>query len=269
MKKNRGKEIWKKMTFEKIDYEKKGRICRIRMKADIKDRHGFSRLTDEIAEAATAIAFEDDIWVVVLTGAGTLTFSKDKSFVSHLSEPGDMEAAIHGSMAESVANIEKPVIVEIDGDVLGQGLELILACDIRIASERSRFGMPHLDYGLIPCDGGTQRLPRLVGKGKALEMILTGKTLNAVEAQRIGLMNKVVSRHALRETVMQMAQEMASKSPMAMQYAKEAINKGMDLTQDQGLRLEADLYMLLHTCRDRTEGIKAFQEKRKPRFTGD
>ena len=121
---------------------------------------------------------------------------------------------------------------------------------------------------MIPRDGGTQRLARLVGKGNALEMILTGKTIDAQEAYRIGLVHKVVSSDDLEKTVMDSAQGMASKGPLALKYAKEAIHTGMDLTLEQGLHLEADLYLLLHTTQDRTEGIRAFQEKKKPQFEG-
>jgi enoyl-CoA hydratase/carnithine racemase len=160
------------------------------------------------------------------------------------------------------------VIAAINGDATGQGLELALACDIRVATEASHFGLPHIKKGLIPWDGGTQRLSRLVGSGKTLEMILTGEMIDAQEALRIGLVNKVVPREELMKAVTGLAQEMASKGPIALRYAKEAIHKGMDLTLEQGLRLEADLYLLLHTTKDRSEGIKAFREKKVPRFEG-
>jgi enoyl-CoA hydratase/carnithine racemase len=160
------------------------------------------------------------------------------------------------------------VIAAISGDAIGQGLELALACDIRIASEASRFGLPQIESGVIPWDGGTQRLSRLVGKGKALEMILTGEMIEAQEALRIGLVHKVLPKKDLTEVTMKMAQEMASKGPIALRYTKEAIYKGMDMTLEQGLHLEADLYLLIHTSKDRTEGIQAFREKKKPQFEG-
>jgi len=145
---------------------------------------------------------------------------------------------------------------------------MALACDIRISAESSRFGMPLIQAGLIPWDGGTQRLARLVGRGKALEMILTGKTISAQEAQRIGLVNQVVSSQDLMGTTIKMAREMASKGSVALKYTKEAVYQGIDLTLEQGLRLEADLYLLIHTTKDRTEGIRAFREKRVPKFEG-
>jgi enoyl-CoA hydratase/carnithine racemase len=160
------------------------------------------------------------------------------------------------------------VIAAISGDVIGQGLELALACDLRIASETSHFGLPQIKTGHLPSDGGTQRLSRLVGRGKGLEMILTGEIIDAQEALRIGLVNKVVPKKDLMEVTMKMAQEMASRGPIALRYIKEAIYKGMDMTLEQGLRLEADLYLILHTTKDRTEGIQAFRGKRKPKFEG-
>ena len=153
-------------------------------------------------------------------------------------------------------------------DAVGLGLELALACDIRICTEPCHFGFPHIEKGSIPRDGGTQRLPRLVGKAKAIEMILMGESIDAREACRIGLVNRIVPSEDLTASVMKMALEMASKAPFSLKYAKEAICKGMDLTLEQGLRLEGDLYFLLHTTRDREEGIKAFREKRTPRFEG-
>jgi enoyl-CoA hydratase/carnithine racemase len=156
----------------------------------------------------------------------------------------------------------------IGGDAIGLGLELALACDIRIAADTAHFGFPHIKEGLIPWDGGTQRLSRVVGQAKAMEMILTGEVIDAEEAYRIGLLSKVVPAEELMPVTIDMAREMASKGPIALRYAKEAIQKGMDLTLEQGLRLEADLYFLLHTTKDRTEGITAFREKRTPEFEG-
>ncbi|MBA7483351.1 Crotonyl-CoA hydratase [subsurface metagenome] len=128
--------------------------------------------------------------------------------------------------------------------------------------------MPQVAQGLIPVDGGTQRLPRIVGKGKALELILTAETINAKEAFEIGLVHKVVAKESLAAEVEAMAKTITAKAPIALRYAKEAINKGLDLTLEQGLRLEADLYFILHTTADRTEGIKAFLQKRPPQFKG-
>jgi enoyl-CoA hydratase/carnithine racemase len=171
-------------------------------------------------------------------------------------------------VAASVASLYPPVIAAINGDALGQGLELALGCDIRISAETAHFGLPQVAQGLIPMDGGSQRLPRLIGQARALELLLTAKTIDAREALDLGLVDKVVPQDRLRPEVEALATRLAAKSPIALRYAKEAVIKGMDLTLDQGLRLEADLYFLLHTTRDRSEGVRAFLEKRQARFKG-
>jgi enoyl-CoA hydratase/carnithine racemase len=171
-------------------------------------------------------------------------------------------------VAASVAGIDRPVIAAVNGDTLGQGLELALSCDFTVASNNARFGFPEVEKGLIPTDGGTQRLSRIVGKGKALELILTAETISAAEAFEIGLVSKVVAPEALTDEVNAMAGAIAARAPISMRYVKEAVNKGLDLTLEQGLRLETDLYLLLHTTDDRTEGIKSFLEKKPPRFKG-
>lgn len=170
-------------------------------------------------------------------------------------------------LAAPIARLDQPVIAAIAGDAVGLGLELVLAGDLRMARESSRFSLPHIRAGLIPWDGGTQRLARLVGRAKALEMILTGRPIEAREAQRIGLINRVEPDPL--QAGMELAREMALKAAVALRFGKEAVLKGMDLTLDQGLRLEADLYFLLHTTRDRTEGIEAFRQKRGARFEGE
>jgi len=171
-------------------------------------------------------------------------------------------------VAGAVAKLECPVIAAINGDALGQGFELALACDLRIAVETARLGLPQIVSGLIPWDGGTQRLPRLVGRAKAMEMVLLGESISAREAYRVGLVNKVVALEELSTVVANMVRVMASSAPLALKYAKEAIGKGLELTLEQGLRLEADLYLLLQTTADRTEGITAFRQKRQPEFKG-
>ncbi|OGN88727.1 MAG: hypothetical protein A2Z74_00205 [Chloroflexi bacterium RBG_13_46_9] len=147
-------------------------------------------------------------------------------------------------------------------------MEIALACDIRIASTTAHFAFPNVARGIIPMDGGTQRLSRIVGKGKALELILTAETIDAAEAEKIGLVSKAVAPGLLSVEVEALVKVMATKAPIALRYIKEAVNKGADMTLEQGLRLEADLYFLLHTTEDRTEGIKAFQQKRTPEFKG-
>jgi enoyl-CoA hydratase/carnithine racemase len=226
------------------------------------------RLPDELLDFRTEVGWEEETRVIIFTGSDERSFSIGEDWIKGFLREGEGQQQEFCSIAEPVAKLDRPVIAAISGDAIGQGLELALGCDIRIAAETSHFGLPHIKTGLIPYDGGTQRLSRLVGRGKAFEMILTGEIIDAQEALRIGLVNRVVSKGELMEVAMKLAQEMASKGPIALRYAKEAIYKGMDMTLEQGLRLEADLYLLIHTSKDRTEGIRAFREKRAPKFEG-
>lgn len=227
-----------------------------------------AQLSDELTELCDGITWDEEIRVVILSGAEEIFFSAGKDSEETAAKADEEQTMSWPSIAGHIAKLDKPVIAALNGNVTGQGLELALACDIRIATETSSFGVPHVKAGFIPWDGGTQRLSRLVRKGKALEMILTGETLDVQEAYRIGLVNKIVPSVELMAVVKEMAQEIASKGPIALKYAKEAIYKGMDLTLEQGLRLEADLYLLLHTTKDRTEGIQAFLKKKTPHFKG-
>jgi enoyl-CoA hydratase len=151
---------------------------------------------------------------------------------------------------------------------MGQGLELALACDIRYASDGSHFGLLQVSQGLIPMSGGTQRLPRLVGKGQALELILTARIIDTREALRIGLINKRVTKEMLNSEVEAVVKLIATKGPVALKLAKEAISRGLESSLEEGLGLEMDLYSLLQTTDDRREGIQAFLEKRQPKFKG-
>jgi enoyl-CoA hydratase/carnithine racemase len=256
------------MSYRTIRFEKKDYVGTIDVIGPVNDLEKYVLLADELSDLCSTITSDDEIRVVILTGVGKGTFSLGMGLSGGVLGV-DRESSIGSrSLSELLAKLDQPVIAAINGDAVGQGLEIALACDIRIAAETSRFGLPHIKTGLIPQDGGTQRLPRLVGRGKALEMILTGEMIEAQEAYRIGLVNKIVPPRELITVAMDMAKEMASKGPIALRYAKEAIYKGMDVTLEQGLRLEADLYFLLHTTRDRTEGINAFLEKRTPKFEG-
>jgi enoyl-CoA hydratase/carnithine racemase len=173
------------------------------------------------------------------------------------------------SLVKPVAKLRQPVIAAIRGDAIGLGLELALACDIRIAGKGARFGFHQISAGFLPSEGGTQRLPRLIGRGRAMEMILTGEMIDASEACRVGLVTSVVDPDGVMTAAKELAQDMAKKSPLSLSYAKEALCAGVDLTLDQGLQKEMDLYLLLCTTRDRVEGITSFKQKRKPRFQGN
>lgn len=228
---------------------------------------GIRSVSGELSEACSGISWEEEVRVVVVAGSGNAPFSWGEEY-RELAEAKAAPSGPFRSPSESLAGLELPVIVGIRGNALGSALEMALACDIRIASEGSRFGMPQVAEGYLPCDGGTQRLSRLVGKGKAMEMILTGETIDASEALRIGLVNKVVPEERVADAALEMAAEMASRAPIAMRYAKEAVLKGTEMTLEQGLRLEADLYFLLHTTADRHAGITAFRAKNKASFDG-
>jgi enoyl-CoA hydratase len=256
------------MSYKALNVQKKQNIIVIQIIDCGNDQAKLIQLFNELEELYSQIVWDEDVWGVVITGDRKEAFCFGIDFTDAASRRNGGERIRFSSICEPIARLDRPVIAAIPGDAIEQGLELALTCDLRIATDESHFGLPQIKSGFLPWDGGTQRLARLVGRGKALEMILTGEIINAQEAYRIGLIHKVVPPKELMEGAMNVAQEMASKGPIALRYAKEAIYKGMDLTLEQGLRLEADLYLLIHTTKDRTEGIQAFREKRPPRFEG-
>jgi enoyl-CoA hydratase/carnithine racemase len=257
-----------KMIYQTVSLEKTDHVMVVKLSDRVSDRPGMARLSDELTEICGEILWDEEVRVVVFTGSGDHSFSLDAGVNRTVSGTGEEEEPGIFSISEPIAKIDRPVIAAIQGDALGPGLEMALACDLRITTETSRFGLPQIKGGVMPWNGGTQRLARLVGRAKALEMTLTGETIDAREAYRVGLVNQVVPPRELMSTVMSMAREMATKGSIALRYTKEAVYQGMDLTLEQGLRLEADLYLLIHTTKDRTEGIKAFREKRIPKFEG-
>jgi enoyl-CoA hydratase len=243
------------MPHSTVSYTKKDHIGFITLNRPEAGNAVNPKMAEELEDVCLRINQDDDIYVVTLTGAG------DKAFCTGSESAGT-------GVASALAGIQKPVIASINGDALGAGFELALSADIRLSSDKARFGFPEVSRGLIPSDGGTQRLPRIVGRGKALELILSAEIIDAAEALRIGLVSKVVKGEDLAAETDALAKTVAAKAPIALRFIKEAINKGLDLTLEQGLRLEADLYFLIHTTADRTEGIKAFLEKRPPKFKG-
>lgn len=226
-----------------------------------------AQMAAELKGIRNEIGWGSGISVIVITGKG-LEFSVGTE-AEEYSSLTTREAFIRNlSVAATIGSLVQPTIAAINGDAFGQGLELAMACDIRLASETARFAMPQIINNQMPFDGGSQRLPRVVGRTKALELILLGQTVDSKEAVGIGLVSRIVPADELMPAALAMAEELAAKGPIALRFAKEAITKGMDMTLEQGLRLEADLYFLLHTTRDRTEGITAFREKRTPSFEG-
>lgn len=167
-----------------------------------------------------------------------------------------------------LADCPRPVICAINGDATGGGLALALGADIRIAAGTARFALPEAKAGLLPVAGGTQRLLRLVGRAKALELILTGEAIDAQEALRIGLVSEVAPGGKLAERAQEIAERLAERGPLALQYAKEAVARGIDMSLEQAMRFETDLTVILQTTEDRAEGVQAFREKRRPKFKG-
>jgi enoyl-CoA hydratase/carnithine racemase len=221
-------------------------------------------------------AFEDardDVTVrgAILTGAG------DKSFIagadiSELAQVTAFEAEQSSRFGQDVLdlieNLGKPVIAAVNGFALGGGCETAMACTIRIAVDNAKFGQPEVKLGLLPGGGGTQRLPRLVGKGRALQLILSGETINAQEAYRIGLVNEIVPVTELIARAETILKKIAANAPIAVKFALEAANKGMETSQSEGLLLEASYFGLCAATEDKKEGTSAFLEKRPPQFHG-
>jgi enoyl-CoA hydratase/carnithine racemase len=260
------------MTDSSIIFQKTGHIAKITLNRPSSGNIIDLQLGQEFEDICHQVNEDDNIYLVILSGAGN-TFGAgselEKSFKSGKKYPISEEVEKrYYKVAATVANVEKPVIAAINGDAFGQGLELALACDIRITVSTAHFGFPNIKQGIIPMDGGTQRLARIVGRGKALELILMAQTISAEEALKIGMVSKVVAPDSLTTEVDEVAKAMITKAPIALRFIKEAVNKGTDMTLEQGLRLEADLYFLLHTTADRTEGIQSFQQKRTPEFKG-
>ena len=221
-------------------------------------------------------AFEDArddgaIRGVILTGAGDKAFiaGADISELAHVSAVDAEASSRFGQQVlDLIESLGKPVIAAINGFALGGGCETAMACTIRIAVETAKFGQPEVTLGLVPGGGGTQRLPRLVGKGRALQLILSGEMISAQEAWRIGLVNEVVPAAALITRAEAILRKIASNAPMAVKFALEAANKGVETSQSEGLLLEASYFGLCAATEDKKEGTTAFLERRTPQFRG-
>lgn len=214
---------------------------------------------------------DENVRVLVITGAGEKAFCAglDLKTVKGITVIEAVEMSRLGQkLTLAIEELGKPVIAAINGYALGGGLELAMACDIRIASENARIGQTEVNVGLIPGWGGTQRLPRLVGKGTAKELIFTGKMIDAKTAERIGLINKVVPPEKLRSAVEELAKVIMSKPPIAIRLAKELINSSIETDQGAGLVHEAEAFGILSSTEDYREGVSAFIEKRKPEYKG-
>jgi enoyl-CoA hydratase len=214
---------------------------------------------------------DDTVRGIILTGAGDKAFIAGAD-ISELAQAGAFEAEESSrfgqAVLELIENLGKPVVAAINGFALGAGCETAMACTIRIAVENARFGQPEVKLGLLPGGGGTQRLPRLVGKGRALQLILSGEMIDAQEAYRIGLVNEVVSAANLMARAETILKQISANAPIAIKFALEATNKGLDTSQSEGFALEASYFGICAATDDKKEGISAFLEKRVPQFHG-
>lgn len=225
----------------------------------------------ELYEAFLSLQESPEVGVVILTGSGEKAFiaGADIGELSQFDFNGAKDYALEGQeLTKLIESFKKPVIAAINGYALGGGTEMALACHIRIASEKAKMGQPEVRLGLIPGFGGTQRLPRLIGKGKAMELIFTGRTIDAREALQTGLVNRIVPAGELREACESLAGEMLDNAPLALEYAIYAVNNGMDRALGEGLLLEAEMFGKSSDTEDSKEGTKAFLEKRKADFQG-
>ncbi|HTK83039.1 MAG TPA: enoyl-CoA hydratase-related protein [Bacteroidota bacterium] len=226
------------------------------------------KLMEELVEALEAFDKDDDVRAIIVTG-------NEKAFaagadIKEMSDASAVEMLIRDQFArwDRIRKIKKPVIAAVSGFALGGGCELAMSCDMIIASETAKFGQPEINIGVMPGAGGTQRLTRAVGKAKAMEMVLTGRMITGEEAMKWGLVNKVVPAEYYLEEAKSLAKEIASKPPVAVRLAKEAVMKAFDTTIEGGLEFERKNFYLLFSSDDQKEGMKAFVEKRKPEWKG-
>jgi enoyl-CoA hydratase len=259
------------MTYQTLLFDLKDAIAFVTINRPDKLNALNDQVVDELAHAAGRVATEDAIRGAILTGAGQKAFVAGAD-IADLARQGPFDGkarALRGqAMLRRFETCGKPVVAAVNGYALGGGCELAMACHLRIASETAKFGQPEVKLGIAPGYGGTQRLPRLVGKGNALYLILTGEQIDAREAHRIGLVNKVVPPAELLAAAEQTLRAILSMGPLAVRLALEAVDRGMDMTLDEGLLLEANHFGLLAATQDMKEGLTAFLEKRAPQFAG-
>jgi enoyl-CoA hydratase len=257
--------------LENVLYEKKGAIAYVTV-----NRPKVLNALNHRTWADLRTAFEEaggdaEVRGVILTGAGDKAFiaGADIGELAHVSAVEAEQSSSFGqAVLNLVENLGKPVIAAINGFALGGGCETAMACTIRIAAENAKFGQPEVKLGLLPGGGGTQRLPRLAGKGRALQLILTGETINAAEAYRIGLVNEVVPAAGLIARAEAILKQIFANAPIAVKYSIEAVNKGLETSQSEGFALEASFFGLCAATDDKKEGTSAFLEKRAAQFQG-
>jgi enoyl-CoA hydratase len=259
------------LALANVQYEKKGSVAYVAVNRP-KVLNALNTPTWTDLQAAFEDAKADaSVRGVILTGAGDKAFiaGADISELADVDAYGAEESSRFGqSVLDFIENLGKPVIAAINGFALGGGCETAMACTMRIAAEHARFGQPEVKLGLLPGGGGTQRLPRLVGKGRALQLILTGETISAQEAHRIGLVNEVVSAAGLINRAETILKQIMANAPIAVKFSLEAANKGLETSQSEGLALEASYFGICAATEDKKEGTSAFLERRAPKFRG-
>ena len=259
------------MTFRNLLAEKRGEVLVVTIHRPQQLNALNAETMGELDSVFGELDSDETVRGVILTGGGEKAFvagADIKELAGETPTSGRQTSAGGQAVLRRIETSVKPVIAAINGFALGGGLELALACHLRIAAEGATMGLPEVKLGGIPGYGGTQRLARLVGKGRALELILTGGRIDAGEAHRIGLVNRVVSPHRLLEEAEALLREILANGPLATQYALMAVERGLEGTLDEGLMLESSLFGLLCATEDMREGMKAFIEKRPPRFGG-
>jgi enoyl-CoA hydratase len=257
-------------TVETILMEREGRVAILTVNRPDKLNALNDQVREDMLAALARIESDDSVGVVVLTGAGEKSFIAGADIGEFAGRtPFDQRHAMRSPrIFDIMSAFPKPVIAMINGFCLGGGCELAMSCDLRIASEKARFGQPEIKLGLIPGGGGTQRLPRLVGTGNALRLILTGDMIGAAEAQSIGLVEIVVPHEELRAKTLELAQKIAAMSPLTVKVAKEAVRASEKMSLEEGIVYERDLFCLCFSTEDKKEGVEAFLAKRPPEWKG-
>lgn len=258
-------------SFDTLLIEKSDSIAKITLnRPDVLNALNHQAIAD-LTAAFEASRADDGISGVILTGAGDNAFAAgfDVNELSQLTPAEAKALSVKGqALMTLIETLGKPVVAALNGYAIGSGCELALACTMRIAAEHARFSLPEVRTGYIPCFGGTQRLPRLIGKGRALQMILSGDMSDAEEACRFGLVDEIVPKKKLMDRSEALLLTIATNAPVAVRLALEAVNDGVEMTKAQGLQLEAALFGVAASTKDMKEGTAAFLERRNPRYTG-